>query len=89
MQTRLLKIANPRGLHARACARIVAIAKSCRCNLFLVRNGRRASARNIVAVMMMTATIGASVRIEAEGPDEAVAIREIAALFRDGLGERG
>ncbi|MCK7497112.1 MAG: HPr family phosphocarrier protein [Comamonadaceae bacterium] len=62
MQTRLLKIANPRGLHARACARIVAIAKSCRCNLFLVRNGRRASARNIVAVMMMTATIGATVR---------------------------
>jgi len=37
----------------------------------------------------MPATLGATVRIEAEGPDEAVAIREIAALFRDGLGERG
>lgn len=89
MQTRLLKIANPRGLHARACARIVAIAKGCRCKLFLVRGSRRVSARNIVAVMMLTATIGATVRVEADGPDEAAAIREIAALFHDGLGERG
>jgi phosphotransferase system HPr-like phosphotransfer protein len=28
------------------------------------------------------------VRIEADGPDERVAIREIAALFQDGFGER-
>jgi len=88
MQTRRLQIANPRGLHAEACARIVQIAKHCQCSLFLVRNGRRVSARNIVAVMMLTASIGATVRIEADGPDEGVAIREIAALFHDGLGER-
>jgi phosphotransferase system HPr (HPr) family protein len=88
MQTRELTIANPRGLHAEACARIVSIAKRCRCKLTLVRKGRRVSARNIVAVMVLTASIGVTVRIEAEGPDEKVAIREIAALFHDGLGER-
>ncbi len=88
MQTRTLRIVNPRGLHAEACARIVNIAKRCRCRLSLVRNGRRVSALNIVAVMMLTASIGVTVRIEAEGPDEGVAIREIAALFHDGLGER-
>lgn len=88
MQTRMLTITNPRGLHARACAGLADIAKRYRCRLFLVRKGRRVSARNIVAVMMLTATIGATVRIEADGPDETVAIREIAALFRDGLGER-
>jgi phosphocarrier protein HPr len=88
MQTCQLRIANPRGLHAEACARIVDIAERCRCKLFLVRKGRRVSARNIVAVMMLTASIGVTVRIEADGPDERAAIREIAALFHDGLGER-
>jgi phosphotransferase system HPr-like phosphotransfer protein len=38
--------------------------------------------------MLVTASIGATVRIEADGPDEAVAIREIATLFQDGFGER-
>jgi len=89
MQTRTLKIANPGGLHARACSRIADIANRCRCRLVLVRNGRRVSARDVVAVMMLTASLGATVRIEAEGPDEAAAIRAIAALFLDGLGERG
>jgi phosphocarrier protein len=88
MQTRRLVIGNPRGLHAQACAGIVDIAQRCRCNLSLVVKGRRVRARSIVAVMMLTAAVGTTVRIEAEGPDEEVAIREIATLFHDGLGER-
>ena len=88
MQTLRLIIANPRGLHAQACARIVNIAKHCRCNLSIVGKGRRVSARNIVAVMLLTASMGATVRIEAEGTDEVVTIREITTLFQDGLGER-
>lgn len=88
MQTRKLVITNPRGLHAQACASIADIAEHCRCRLFVVRKGRRASARDIVAVMLLTAAMGATVRIVADGPDEEIAIREIAALFHDGLGER-
>ena len=88
MQFRKIRIHNRGGLHAEACARIVDIAKRCRCKLFVVSKGRRASARNIVAVMMLTASLGATVRIEAEGPEEGLAMREIAALFHDGLGER-
>ena len=88
MLTRSLTVANPRGLHAQACARLVEIARRCRCDLSLVARGRRVRARDIVAVMMLTASVGATVRIEANGPDEAVAMREIATLFHDGLGER-
>jgi phosphotransferase system HPr (HPr) family protein len=88
MQIQKIRIANPRGLHARACAHIVDIAKRFRCNLSVVVNGRRVQARNIFAVMLLTAAVGAAVRIEIEGPDEVNAMREIATLFRDGLGER-
>lgn len=88
MLTRVVSIVNPLGLHARACAKLVHIASRFRSNVSLVVRGRRASARNIVAVMLLTAAVGATVRVEVEGPDEAEAMREIAALFHDGFGER-
>jgi phosphocarrier protein HPr len=88
MQTLRVVVASPHGLHAQACAGIVQIAESCRCKLSLIAKGRRVSARNIMAIMLLTATVGATVRIEADGPDEISAIRDVAALFHDGFGER-
>jgi phosphocarrier protein HPr len=88
LQTRIVAIDNPRGLHARACARIVSIASRFRSKVSVVVNGRRASARNIVAVMVLTAAVGTNLRLEIEGPDEVEAMRAISALFHDGLGER-
>jgi phosphocarrier protein HPr len=88
MLTRVVSIINPLGLHARACARIVQIATKFRSTVSLHVKGRRASARNIVAVMLLTASVGTTVRIEVDGPDEAEAMRAIAELFRDGFGER-
>jgi phosphocarrier protein HPr len=88
MQMRELSVINRLGLHARACARIVQIASRFRCNVSLVVKGRRASARNIVAVMLLTASVGTTVRLETDGPDEVAAMRAITALFHDGFGER-
>ena len=88
MQTRTFPIINRLGLHARACARIVHIASRFRSNVSLVVKGKRASARNIVAVMLLTASVGTTVRLEVDGPDEEEAMKEIAALFHDGFGER-
>jgi phosphotransferase system HPr (HPr) family protein len=87
VRTQKLVIASPRGLHAQACASIVKIAEHCRCKLSLVAKGRRVNACNIVAVMLVTASMGV-VRIEADGPDEDAAIQQIALLFHDGRGER-
>ncbi len=88
MQIRRIAITNPLGLHVRACARIVSISSRFRSKVSLVVKGRRASARNIAAVMLLTATVGTTLRLEVEGPDEVLAMRAIAALFHDGLGER-
>ena len=88
MQTHSVSIINRLGLHARACARIVHIASRFSSNVWLVVKGKRASARNIVAVMLLTASVGTTVRTEVDGPDEVEAMREVAALFHDGFGER-
>jgi phosphocarrier protein HPr len=88
MQIYEVAITNRLGLHARACAKIVAIASRFHCNTSIVVKGRRASARSIIAVMLLSASFGTTVRLEVDGPEEDLALREIAALFHDGFGER-
>src|SRR2546428_14059280 len=68
MQIRQVELTNGRGLHARACAKVVELASQFRCNVCLVWNGRRASARSIVAVMLLAAGAGATVRRGTPGP---------------------
>ena len=88
MQTRVVEITNRYGLHARACARIVQVASHFRCNVALVSGVRRASARSIVAVMLLAAAVGTTVRVETEGPDELAAMTAIVSLLNDGLERR-
>ena len=85
MQIREMPVTNPQGLHARASARVVALATHFRCNIWLVVAGRRASARSIVAVMLLAAAMGSTVRVEAEGPDEQAAMAAFVQLFDSGL----
>jgi phosphocarrier protein len=87
MQKQEVTVTNPIGLHARASAKIVDAASRFHCTVSLVAKGRRASARSIVAIMLLSASAGTLVQVEAEGPEEASAVREIATLFSSGFGE--
>jgi phosphocarrier protein len=88
MQVREIPVTNPHGLHARASARVVQLSSSFRSSVSLVVGGRRASARNIVGVMMLAAAFGSTVRLEVEGPDEDAAVSALVDLFDDGLESR-
>src|SRR5947207_84822 len=86
MQIREIEITHRLGLHARACARIVQLASRFRCNVALVCRRRRASARNIVEMMLLAGAFGSTVRVETDGPDESAAMAAIVRLLKDGLG---
>ena len=88
MQTRKIRITNRHGLHGRACARIVQVASRFRCNVSLVSGVRRASARSIVAVMLLAAAVGTTIVVETDGPDEMAAMIAIVSLLNDGLERR-
>jgi len=88
MQIREIEITSPHGLHARACARIVQIASRFRCDVSLVHGVRRASARSIVAVMLLSAAVGTTLRVETDGPDELAAMSAIVSLLSDRLEQR-
>jgi len=88
MQIREIEITSRHGLHARACARVVQIASRFRCDVSLVSGVRRASARSIIAVMLLSAAVGTTLRVETDGPDEQAAMTAIVSLLSDGLEQR-
>ena len=88
MQIRQVELTNHRGLHARACARVVKVASQFRCNVSLVWNGRRASARSMLAVMLLAAGVGSTIRVETQGPEEAEAMAAMVELIAGRFGEQ-
>lgn len=87
MQSREIEVVNRLGLHARAAAKLVGTATRFASALTVVREGRSADAKSIMAVMMLAATRGHTVTITAEGPDESEALDAVAQLFADRFGE--
>jgi phosphocarrier protein len=54
---------------------------SFRSNVSLAFEGRTANARNVIAVMLLAASVGSMIRIEASGPDEAEALDALSSLL--------
>ncbi len=81
MQIREIRLRNVKGLHARVAARIVKVAGRFRSRAVLTVGDRRANARSIMAVLMLAAAMGATVRLEIEGPDEQAAMEAMAAVL--------
>jgi phosphocarrier protein HPr len=87
VQIRQVELTNRLGLHARACAKVAQVASQFRCNISLVWNGKRASARSMIAVMLLAAGVGATIRLETQGPDETEAMTALVQLISDRFGE--
>jgi phosphotransferase system HPr (HPr) family protein len=87
MKQRTLKIVNHLGLHARAAAKLVTLCSKYMCDVALVVNGRRANARHFIAILLLSASMGAQVSVEASGPDEDEAIVAVTRLINTGFGE--
>ena len=82
-----LVISNKLGLHARAAAKLTQLAGRYRSDIFIARGAQRVNAKSIMGVMMLAAGLGVTVRIDAQGEDEAQALDDIRALFESRFGE--
>ena len=87
MQTRVLKVMNRFGLHSRAAAKLVTVCSRFQSTVTLVVNGRRANGRQLIALIMLSASMGSQVYVEVRGPDEAKALDAVTRLITDGFGE--
>ncbi len=74
---------NP-GLHLRPASALVQIARRFRSEIKLRFGGTLTDARSILGVMLLSATLGAALDVEASGDDEREAIRAIQNFFETG-----
>jgi phosphocarrier protein len=87
MISREFTINNKLGLHARPSAQLTQIAGRFKSEIYIARDGRRVNAKSIMGVMMLAAGPGATVTVDAEGPDEQAALDAIGMLITSRFGE--
>ncbi len=83
----IVRIANKRGLHARASAKIVEAAARFESEITVVKDGQSVNARSIMGLMMLAASLGTEIELTAEGPDAGEAITALVALAEAKFGE--
>ena len=84
---RTLRITNSRGLHARAAAKLVAVAERFSACINVSRHGQSVPACSIMGLMMLGAGQGSEVTVEAEGWDAKEALEAVAGLIEAGFHE--
>ena len=82
-----IEIINKLGLHARASTKLTQTASQYQSEIFIERNGRRVNAKSIMGVMMLAASKGSFVTLEANGSDEAAAMESLLGLINNRFGE--
>lgn len=81
LKTATFKVDLPTGLHARPTAVLVGVAKSHSSQIALVKKGRRANAKSLVAVLSLEVGFGDEIYFEAIGPDARQATEELTRQF--------
>lgn len=84
---RSIVICNARGLHARAAAKLVALAERYSACMNVVANGQTVPACSIMGLMMLGAGKGAQITVEAEGWDAREALDAVTGLVEAGFHE--
>ncbi len=77
---RTVEIMNERGLHARASAKFVKLASSFDSEVKVTRDDSTVDARSIMGLLMLSAGVGSTIDISAEGPDAEAAVAALAEL---------
>jgi len=83
-----VEICNIKGLHARASAKFVKLASSYdNAQIFVVKDDNRVDALSIMGLLMLAASKGSTIEIEAQGAQAQEAVEALVALVNDRFGE--
>lgn len=86
--TKILKIENDLGLHGRAAAKVVELARKYRSDLFFRKDGNgEVDGENILSILTLSGAKGTQVEARAVGDDAEELLNELDHLFRDKFGE--
>jgi phosphocarrier protein HPr len=87
MVTGTFTILNSSGFHARPAGLFVKTASRFRSSIKVVSGNQTANGKSILSLMLLGATPGTEITIEAQGEDEAEALHALAELITGRFGE--
>ena len=87
MTSQTVTVVNQLGMHARAAAKFVHLATRFEARVKVARDRREMDGKSIMGLLLLAAARGTTIRISAEGGDEAEAVSALAALVQAGFGE--
>ena len=82
-----LKVINKLGLHARAAAKVVDIANRYKCEINLLKDDKKADARSIMKILMLSASQGTYIKVQISGDNQDDAMSSIERLFNEKFNE--
>lgn len=87
MKRTQVTLTNQLGLHARAAAKLVHLAKTFTGDIQLGKDGTLVDAKSIMSVLLLAAPVGTTLELRVDGEDEAEAFAAIRQLIEDRFGE--
>ena len=85
--SRIVIVGNSLGLHMRPVMRFVDLANQFQSRIGVKKGKRVSDGKNPMELMLLEATRGTELEIQADGPDAADAVDALAALLKSGFGE--
>ncbi|MDX1711767.1 MAG: HPr family phosphocarrier protein [Rhodovibrionaceae bacterium] len=85
--SRKVTVANQRGLHARAAAKLVKVASQYDAEVTVTKDGVSVSGSSIMGLMMLAAVPGTDLQLSAEGPDAKSVLDALEQLVADKFDE--
>jgi len=85
--SRVLKVKNRLGLHARAAAVFVRLSCKYSSNIKIVKDGYEVDGKSILGVLSLAAIKGSELQVKARGSDASKALKDIQELIESGFGE--
>lgn len=85
--SRVIKIINKRGLHARASAKFVKCVEQFDAEIRVSKDGHVVGGTSIMGLMMLTASPGSDIHVSASGPEAEAALEAIQKLVDEKFGE--
>lgn len=83
MVKREITILNRHGLHTRPATTLVKMASGFKSDIYLIYKGIRVNAKSILGLLVLAIEPGATVIIEADGPDEEEAADKLESLSKN------
>lgn len=82
-----VEITNKVGLHVRPASMLVETASKFKSDVWIERNGKEASGKSILSLLLLSGEKGSKINIKAEGEDAAQVVEALVKIVKDKFGE--